>query len=135
VDLIDVHSHIVPERFPGEPSPAANARWPCMHAKNATDATVMIGDKPFREIDSRSWSVARRMEDMDRDHVAMQALSPMPELLSYWFTPSDGLEMARWMNHTNRVDGERGAEPIRGPRHRTAAGPRACRGRAQPGEA
>ena len=100
MDLIDVHSHIVPERFPENPSPAANSRWPCMHAKNATDATVMIGDKPFREIDSRSWSVARRMEDMDRDHVAMQALSPMPELLSYWFTPSDGLEMARWMNHT-----------------------------------
>ena len=100
MDLIDVHSHIVPERFPDNPSPATNSRWPCMHARNTTDATVMIGDKPFREIDSRSWDVARRIQDMDHDRVTMQALSPMPELLSYWFTPSDGLEMARWMNHT-----------------------------------
>lgn len=100
MDLIDVHSHIVPARFPENPSPATNARWPCMHAKSASDATVMIGDKPFREIDSRSWDVVRRIEDMDRDRVTMQALSPMPELLSYWFTPSDGLEMARWMNGT-----------------------------------
>ena len=100
MDLIDVHSHIVPARFPDNPSPATNLRWPCMQAKNASDATVMIADKPFREIDSRSWDVARRIEDMDRDRVSMQALSPMPELLSYWFTSSDGLEMARWMNHT-----------------------------------
>ncbi len=67
MDLIDVHSHIVPARFPDNPSPATNSRWPCMHAKNASDATVMIADKPFREIDSRSWDVARRIEDMDRD--------------------------------------------------------------------
>ncbi len=60
----------------------------------------MIGDKPFREIDSRSWDIARRIADMDRDGVTMQALSPMPELLSYWFTPADGLEMSRWMNHS-----------------------------------
>jgi len=100
MELIDVHSHIVPAHFPENPSPATNSRWPCMQSKSAGDATVMIGDKPFREIDSRSWDVARRIEDMDRDRVTMQALSPMPELLSYWFTPSDGLEMARWMNHT-----------------------------------
>src|SRR5262245_57233947 len=35
---------------------------------------------------------------MDRDGVTMQALSPMPELLSYWFAPADGLTMARWVN-------------------------------------
>jgi aminocarboxymuconate-semialdehyde decarboxylase len=98
--LIDVHSHVVPERFPDNPSPATNARWPCMHRGGADDATVMIADKPFREIDARSWDVRRRIEDMDRGGVAMQALSPMPELLSYWFAPADGLEMARWMNDT-----------------------------------
>ncbi|HTO56699.1 MAG TPA: amidohydrolase family protein, partial [Pseudomonadales bacterium] len=98
--MIDVHSHVVPERFPENPSPATNARWPCVHKRTQDDATVMIADKPFREIDSRSWDVNRRIADMDRDGVSMQALSPMPELLSYWFTPSDGLEMARWMNDT-----------------------------------
>ena len=135
MELIDVHSHIVPERFPDNPSPATNSRWPCMHSKNATDATVMIGDKPFREIDSRSWDVARRIEDMDRDRVTMQALSPMPELLSYWFTPSDGLEMARWMNHTIAAMVARSAESFRRPRHRAAAGSRARRRRTRSPEA
>src|SRR5690606_14385549 len=31
-----------------------------------------------------SWDVGRRIEDMDRDGVSVQVLSPMPELLSYW---------------------------------------------------
>ena len=84
IDLIDVHAHVVPERFPGNPSPATNARWPCMR-KHGAAATMLIADKPFRELDARSWDVRRRIEDMDRDRVTMQALSPMPELLSYWF--------------------------------------------------
>lgn len=95
MDLIDVHAHVVPEHFPDK---ANHERWPCMRRDSATAATVMIGGKAFRALDDRSWDVARRIADMDRDRVTMQALSPMPELLSYWFTPSDGLEMARWMN-------------------------------------
>jgi aminocarboxymuconate-semialdehyde decarboxylase len=100
MELIDVHSHVVPERFPDNPSPATNARWPCVRKHGEHDATVLIADKPFREIDSRSWDMRRRIDDMDRAGVTMQALSPMPELLSYWFSPSDGVEMARWMNDT-----------------------------------
>jgi aminocarboxymuconate-semialdehyde decarboxylase len=97
MELIDVHSHVVPDHFPDRPD---RERWPCMRRDSATAATVMIGGKPFRELDDRSWDVARRIADMDRDRVTMQALSPMPELLSYWFAAQDGLEMARWMNHS-----------------------------------
>jgi aminocarboxymuconate-semialdehyde decarboxylase len=98
MELIDVHAHVVPQRFPD--SPPGNDRWPCMECTSATHARIMIGGRPFRDIDDRSWSVARRVADMDAAGVTMQALSPMPELLSYWFSPADGLEMARWMNHT-----------------------------------
>jgi len=61
-------------------------------------ATVMIADKSFREIDHRSWDASVRMADMDASGVSRQALSPMPELLSYWFSPAAGLDMCRWMN-------------------------------------
>ncbi len=108
MDLIDVHAHVVPKYFPANPSPASNARWPCMcsatgsgalHGNHEeTQTTVDIAGKPFRSIDHRSWDAARRIDDMDRNGITMQALSPMPELLSYWFTPQDGLAMARWMN-------------------------------------
>lgn len=80
---IDVHAHMTPAEFP--PNTAGEARWPCMQRRSPADATVMIADKPFRQLDDRSWDVRRRVEDMDRDGIAVQALSPMPELLSYWF--------------------------------------------------
>jgi aminocarboxymuconate-semialdehyde decarboxylase len=98
VDIIDVHAHVVPEHFPTPPDD--ESRWPCMcHGDNHT-AQVTIGNKPFREIDYRSWDATKRIEDMDAADVARQALSPMPELLSYWFNPKPGLEMCKWMNHT-----------------------------------
>lgn len=98
MDIIDVHAHVVPEHFPS--APMNEARWPCMcHGEN-NSAQVMINDKPFREIDHRSWDAQRRIDDMDTAEVARQALSPMPELLSYWFSPTTGLEMCKWINHT-----------------------------------
>jgi aminocarboxymuconate-semialdehyde decarboxylase len=98
MELIDVHAHVVPRAFPQ--APGNNPRWPCMEHTSPTHARVMIAGKSFRELDDRSWSVARRIADMDSAGVTRQALSPMPELLSYWFAPADGLEMARWMNHS-----------------------------------
>lgn len=99
--IIDVHSHVVPQRFPENPAPKTEHRWPCMQCSaNGKEATATIAGKPFRELDHRSWDVSKRLDDMDSSSVARQALSPMPELLSYWFEPSVALEMCHWMNDT-----------------------------------
>ncbi|MBV1906329.1 MAG: amidohydrolase [Pseudomonadales bacterium] len=95
--LIDVHTHIVPNSFPDSPDKEGEPKWPCMVCEGDS-AKILIEDKPYRQLDSRSWDVNRRIEDMDRTKVARQALSPMPELLSYWFKPSAGMEMCLWMN-------------------------------------
>jgi aminocarboxymuconate-semialdehyde decarboxylase len=60
----------------------------------------LVGGKPFRDIDERSWNVDRRIADMDQDGVSAQALSPMPELLSYWHDPHSALEITRHLNQT-----------------------------------
>lgn len=60
---------------------------------------VMMGDAPFRKLDPRSWETGRRIEDMDRDGVAMQVLSPMPELLSYWLPQQDAQLLCDCTNH------------------------------------
>ena len=96
--LIDVHTHIVPSGFPDNPDRNNETKWPCMVC-GEDSAKIVIDGKTFRRIDSRSWDTQRRIEDMDRDNVDMQVLSPMPELLSYWFQPLVGLEMCHWMNH------------------------------------
>lgn len=82
--LIDVHCHVVPAALPQAPTAALAARWPCMRCDGGGAATLMLGDTPFRPLDERSWSVERRLADMSAAGVAVQVLSPMPELLSYW---------------------------------------------------
>ena len=98
MDLIDVHTHIVPQTFPAYSLPVPEKRWPCMQCTSPTEASVLIADKPFRALDHRSWDMEKRTDDMAQAGVTRQALSPMPELLSYWFKPDAGLEMCRWMN-------------------------------------
>jgi aminocarboxymuconate-semialdehyde decarboxylase len=95
--LIDLHSHLAPLRFPADPSPGPGSRWPCIVCGGG-QATVTFGGKPFRKLDSRSWDAARRLEDMDRDGVAQQVLSPMPELLSYWISARDAAVLCDHVN-------------------------------------
>ena len=68
----------------------------CLHGNER--GVIEIAGKAFRELDARSWQIGRRLEDMDRDRIGAQVLSPMPELLSYWFSAEDGLDMARHVN-------------------------------------
>ncbi len=94
--LIDVHSHFVPEHFP--PAPPEESRWPCMCHHGAGQADVMIAGKNFRSVDARSWAATRRIDDMARAGVTCQVLSPMPELLSYWFAAEHALDFSRYIN-------------------------------------
>lgn len=97
--FVDAHSHVTPLVFPEAPNDAARPRWPCMRCASVNEATVMIGETAFRKLDARSWDIDRRIADMDRDGVAMQVLSPMPELLSYWMTPQDAELVCDTSNH------------------------------------
>jgi aminocarboxymuconate-semialdehyde decarboxylase len=99
--LIDVHSHVVPRSLPRDPTGGEIGAWPSVHCEACGRlAKVMVGNKPFRDIDDRSWDVERRVADMDADGVWQQALSPMPELLSYWLEPGAALELTRHLNAT-----------------------------------
>ena len=98
--LIDVHAHVVPRSLPSDPSGGAIGDWPSVHCEACgRKAQVRVGEKPFRDIDERSWDADRRATDMDEDGVTAQALSPMPELLSYWLEAPAALELNRGLNH------------------------------------
>lgn len=96
--LIDMHAHVIPENFP-EPGMRASAdRWPHMDHFEPGQARVLIAGENFRTVHSGNWDVERRLRDMDAHGVDAHAISPMPELLSYWFTPDDSLEFCRYTN-------------------------------------
>ena len=96
VPNIDVHTHIVPDHLP------ANSRrseaWPSIELRDGDNAAVIVRGKVFRAIDSRSWNVARRLDDMATDGIDIQVLSPMPELLSHWLPVDEADDLSKIMN-------------------------------------
>lgn len=93
---VDYHTHVVPDRL--APAPASEPRWPSVELRDDGTADVMIAGRVFRKIDRRSWDMQVRCRDMDVDGIDVQVLSPMPELLSYWFDSRDGAAFCEAMN-------------------------------------
>src|SRR5262249_59000873 len=60
----------------------------------------MTGDQFFREVDDRSWSPSRRIEDMDRLGIDRQVLSPPPVMFCYWAEARAGQAFARMQNES-----------------------------------
>ncbi|MGB1187937.1 MAG: amidohydrolase family protein [Cycloclasticus pugetii] len=99
--IIDVHTHVVPENFPEYTGSNAATRWPSMGCCDQPHhKSVLIAGKTFREVSHHSWDVSQRLLDMQVESVDRQVLSPMPELLSYWFDVDDALRMCEHMNQT-----------------------------------
>jgi len=97
-ESIDVHTHVVPENFPAYAGRGRDVPWPSMAAAHACHRHVMISGKVYRTVADGCWSVPRSIEDMNRMRVARQALSPMPELLSYWLPLEDASVLLRYIN-------------------------------------
>src|SRR5687767_14820464 len=97
-ESIDVHTHVVPENFPPYAGKGRDVPWPSMAEAHACHRHVMISGKHYRTVSDGCWSLPRRIEDMNAMRVARQALSPMPELLSYWLPLDDAKVMVRFLN-------------------------------------
>jgi aminocarboxymuconate-semialdehyde decarboxylase len=97
-ECIDIHTHVVPERFPAYRGKAKDVPWPAMADADACHKHVMVSGKLYRTVSDGCWSVPRRIEEMSAMRVNRQALSPMPELLSYWLPLDDAKVLIRYLN-------------------------------------
>ena len=95
---IDVHTHIIPEHFPAYAGGGRDVLWPSMQHDGCGHANVIVSGKNYRTVPNTSWDTALRAQDMDAMGIARQALSPMPELLSYWLPLADAKVLIRWLN-------------------------------------
>ena len=95
---IDIHTHIVPEKFPAYTGVGRNVPWPSMAPAHACHAHVMVQGKVYRTVHESCWIPETRVKDMDALSIGMQALSPMPELLSYWLDAKDAQPLLRFVN-------------------------------------
>ncbi|MCC6609091.1 MAG: amidohydrolase [Burkholderiales bacterium] len=97
-DCIDIHTHVVPERFPAYAGKGTNVPWPSMADAGPCHKHIMISGKVYRTVADGCWSAPRRVEGMDAMRVTRQALSPMPELMSYWLPLADAKVLIRHVN-------------------------------------
>ena len=99
---IDVHAHVVPETFPSFLGRTAPAAWPSSAAAPESSGLchrhIMISGKNFRTVSEKCWSTSRRLADLPEMGLSKQAISPMPELLSYWFDSAAAQQLLRYLN-------------------------------------
>jgi aminocarboxymuconate-semialdehyde decarboxylase len=95
---IDVHAHVIPHDLPRYLGNAMPADWPSMAPAHACHRHVMVSGKVYRTVSERAWNPSRRIEDMEPMGLSHQAISPMPELLSYWMAPHAAAQLLRYLN-------------------------------------
>lgn len=110
---VDLHAHVVPERFPGAPGGRRPTSWPETTAAppvgDLCHRHVLVGGKHYRTVSERCWSAPRRLADLPEMGLAYQVVSPMPELLSYWMDLADARPLLRFLNeHTAALCAESG---------------------------
>jgi aminocarboxymuconate-semialdehyde decarboxylase len=95
---VDTHAHVIPENFPSYLGSSIPADWPSMAPAHECHRNVMISGKVYRTVSDRCWDTGKRLTDFEEMGIELQAVSPMPELLSYWMSPSDGAQLIRYLN-------------------------------------
>ncbi|MFO0827783.1 MAG: amidohydrolase family protein [Phycisphaerales bacterium] len=95
---IDLHTHILPERWPNLRRRYGYPGWLALEDAGPCCARMHIDGRPFRTIESNCWDPTRRLAECDRFGVERQVLSTVPVLFSYWARGSDALDFARILN-------------------------------------
>jgi len=95
---VDVHSHVVPHDFPSYLGSKVPSQWPSMVPAHECHRSVMIAGKLYRTVSDKAWSATKRLADLPTMGLNTQAISPMPELLSYWMQAADARQLLRYIN-------------------------------------
>ena len=104
---IDLHTHILPERWPDWTQRSGYAGWielahdapGCLAGCARMQRSEPGGSRAsFRDVGANLWNPALRMDEMQTTGVGMQVLSTVPAMFSYWAKPADAHDLARLLN-------------------------------------
>ena len=95
---VDIHAHVVPASFPTYLRGATPKGWPGMAEAQPCHRHVVIDGRTYRTVSDRCWDVPKRLADLDGMSLSLQAISAMPELMSYWMDAADADELLRYIN-------------------------------------
>lgn len=103
---VDLHTHILPERWPdwsvrsGYPGWIALERFEREGCACGRMVQTLAGGgvRHFRDVGASLWDPAARLRDMDACNVDAQVLSTVPVMFSYWARAKDAYDLARLLN-------------------------------------
>lgn len=96
---VDFHTHIYSLELPDFSEKYGNQKWPVLQQKCSCGADIMVNGKVFREVTDQVWDPKKRIEDMGKEGVDMQVISPVPVTFSYWAPVEQALELAQFQNN------------------------------------
>ncbi|WP_300683058.1 amidohydrolase family protein [Nocardioides sp.] len=91
--IIDVHTHYIPHGWPD-----LGPGQPWLRVESEAEAMVMVGSQEFRRIQADCWDADVRLEQMEADGVAVQAVSPTPVFFGYDQPVGEAEKVARIFN-------------------------------------